>query len=135
MIGPAQAVICDEARRLVRGSDKLFLLTARGIEVARELIGAAETPDDRLTKQEENEIKRITKSPAFHLFQRGEAAKLLDMDFYDYFGASVRTPKGDFLGRLTVVEEAARAHQAKINDQILRNAERITQVDGRSLSA
>jgi len=104
---------------LVRSaSDKSFILTARGLEVARELIGAAETPHDRLTKQEENEIKRITKSPAFDLFRRGEAAKLLDTDFYDYLGASVRTPKGDFLGRLAVVEEAVRAHQAKINDRL-----------------
>jgi hypothetical protein len=104
---------------LVRSaSDKSFILTARGLEVARELIGAAETPHDRLTKQEENEIKRITKSPTFDLFQRGEAAKLLDTDFYDYLGASVRTPKGDFLGRLTLVEEAVRAHQAKINDRL-----------------
>ena len=104
---------------LVRSaSDKSFILTARGIEVARGLIGAAEMPHDRLTKQEENEIKRITKSPAFDLFQRGEAAKLLDTDFYDYLGASVRTPKGDFLGRLTVVEEAVRAHQAKISDRL-----------------
>ena len=104
---------------LVRSaSDKSFILTARGLEVARELIGAAETPHDRLTKQEENEIKRITKSPAFDLFRRGEAAKLLDTDFYDYLGASVRTPKGDFLGRLAVVEEVVRAHQAKINDRL-----------------
>ena len=104
---------------LVRSaSDKSFILTGRGIEVARELIGTAETPHDRLTKQEENEIKRITKSPTFDLFQRGEAAKLLDTDFYDYLGASVRTPKGDFLGRLAVVEEAVRAHQAKINDPL-----------------
>ena len=104
---------------LVRSaSDKSFILTARGLEVARELIGAAETPHDRLTKQEENEIKRITKSPAFDLFRRGEAAKLLDTDFYDYLGASVRTPKGDFLGRLALVEEAVRAHQKKINDRL-----------------
>jgi hypothetical protein len=104
---------------LVRSaSDKSFILTARGVEVARELVGAAETPHDRLTKQEENEVRRITKSPAFELFQRGEAAKLLDTDFYDYLGASVRTPKGDFLGRLAVVDEAVRAHQAKINDRL-----------------
>jgi hypothetical protein len=104
---------------LVRSaSDKSFILTARGLEVARDLIGAAETPRDRLTKQEENEIKRITKSPAFDLFQRGEVAKLLDTDFYDYLGASVRTPKGDFLGRLAIVEEAVAAHQKKINDRL-----------------
>src|SRR5262249_15944361 len=104
---------------LVRSaSDKSFLLTARGLEVARELLGAAETPRDRLTKQEENEIKRISKSPAFELFQSGQAARILDTDFYDYLGASVRTPKGDFLGRLAIVEEAVRAHQTKINDRL-----------------
>src|SRR5439155_1747639 len=55
---------------LVRSaSDKSFILTARGLEVARELTGAAETPHDRLTKQEENEIKRISRSPALQLFQ------------------------------------------------------------------
>ena len=104
---------------LVRSaSDKSFILTARGLEVARELIGAAETPHDRLTKQEENEIKQITKSAAFELFQSGQAGKILDTDFYDYLGASVRTPKGDFLGRLALVEEAVSAHQKKINDRL-----------------
>src|SRR2546430_12594869 len=39
---------------LVRSaSDKSFLLTARGIEIARELVGVHEAPRDRLTKQEE----------------------------------------------------------------------------------
>ena len=104
---------------LVRSaSDKSFLLTARGLEVARELLGAAETPHDRLTKQEENEIKRISKSSAFELFQSGQAARILDTDFYDYLGASVRTPKGDFLGRLAIVEESVRAHQTKIHDRL-----------------
>jgi len=104
---------------LVRSaSDKSFILTARGLEVARELTGTAETPHDRLTKQEENEIKRISRSPAFELFQSGQAARILDTDFYDYLGASVRTPKGDFLGRLAIVEEAVDAHREKINDRL-----------------
>jgi hypothetical protein len=104
---------------LVRSaSDKSFILTARGLEVARDVIGAAETPRDRLTKQEEKETKRITKSPAFELFQSGHAAKILDTDFYDYLGASVRTPKGDFLGRLAIVQEAVDAHREKINDRL-----------------
>jgi hypothetical protein len=104
---------------LVRSaSDKSFILTARGLEVARELLGTVETSHDRLTKQEENEVKRITKSPAFALFQTGEAAKILDTDFYDYLGASVRTPKGEFLGRLATVEEAVGAHREKINDRL-----------------
>ena len=37
---------------LVRSaSDKSFLLTARGLEVARELVGVEEAPRDRLTKR------------------------------------------------------------------------------------
>ena len=104
---------------LVRSaSDKSFILTARGLEIVRELIGVADTPHDRLTKQEEKEIKRIIKSPAYALFQTGDVAKILDTDFYDYLGASVRTPKGDFLGRLVIVEEAVDAHRKKLNDRI-----------------
>ena len=104
---------------LVRSaSDKSFILTARGLDVARELAGVAEPPQDRLTKQEENEVKRISKSPALELFQTGQAARILDTDFYDYIGASVRTPKGDFVGRMKIVEEAVAAHREKINDRL-----------------
>lgn len=104
---------------LVRSArDKSFLLTPRGLEVARALVGAAEPPRDRLTKQEENEIKRIAKSAAFELFQSGQAAGILDTDFYEYLGASVRTPKGDFLGRLSIVEQAVTAHKEKMNDGV-----------------
>src|SRR5437899_10524250 len=47
---------------LVRSaSDKSFMLTARGLEMARELLGAAEPAHDRLTKREEAEIQRLTK--------------------------------------------------------------------------
>lgn len=103
---------------LVRSAhDKSFLLTPRGVEFARDLLGAVEAPRDRLTKQEENEIKRISKSPALELFQSGQASKILDTDFYEYLGASVRTPKGDFLGRLSNVEQAVNAHREKINDR------------------
>lgn len=103
---------------LVRSArDKSFLLTLRGVEVSRDLLGAVEAPRDRLTKQEENEIKRITKSPAFELFRSGETGRILDTDFYEYLGASVRTPKGDFLGRLSNVEQAVNAHREKVNDQ------------------
>jgi len=104
---------------LVRSaSDKSFLLTPRGLEVARELIGGREAQHDRLTKREENEVKRITKSQAFYLFQKESAIKILDTDFYEYLGASVRTPKGDFLGRLTIVEQVVTMHREKINDPL-----------------
>jgi hypothetical protein len=104
---------------LVRSaSDKSFLLTARGLEVARELVGVEEVPRDRLTKREEAEVKRITRSQAFELFQTGQTTRILDTDFYEYLGASVRTPKGEFLGRLSIVEQAVVAHNDKMKNPL-----------------
>lgn len=103
---------------LVRSANKSFMLTPMGIGVAQELTGAPETARDRLTKPEENEINRITKCQAFILFQEGQSSKILDTDFYDYLGVSVRTPKGDFLGRVATVSQAVAAHSAKRNDKL-----------------
>lgn len=103
---------------LVRSANKSFMLTPRGLDVARNLVGTPDTARDRLTKPEENEINRILKSPAFRLFQEGQPSRILDTDFYEYLGVSVRTPKGDFLGRVTTVEQAISAHRAKRKDAL-----------------
>jgi hypothetical protein len=103
---------------LVRSANKSFMLTPMGLGVAQKLAGITEVARDRLTKPEENEINRIAKSQAFQLFQEGQIEKILDTDFYDYLGVSVRTPKGDFLGRVATVEQAVAAHSAKRNDML-----------------
>jgi hypothetical protein len=103
---------------LVRSANKSFQLTPRGMDVARTLLNVAEAGRDRLTKPEENEINRILKSQVFELFQKGEIDKILDTDFYEYLGVSVRTAKGDFLGRLATVEQAVTAHRSKRNDGV-----------------
>ena len=103
---------------LVRSANKSFMLTPRGLDVAHEMAGVPDTARDRLTKPEENEINRILKSQAFQLFQEGQMARILDTDFYDYLGVSVRTPKGDFLGRVATVAQAVSAHSNKRNDKI-----------------
>ncbi len=103
---------------LVRSANKSFLLTPHGLDVARNLVGAPDIARDRLTKPEENEINRILKSQVFRLFQEGQTSRILDTDFYEYLGVSVRTPKGDFLGRVATVEEAVAAHRAKRKDEL-----------------
>lgn len=103
---------------LVRSANKSFILTPRGLDVARNLVGAPDTARDRLTKPEENEINRILKSQAFILFQQGDSSRILDTDFYEYLGVSVRTQKGDFRGRIATVEQALAAHRAKRNDAV-----------------
>jgi len=103
---------------LVRSANKSFMLTPMGIGVAQGLSGTPEATRDRLTKPEENEINRITKSQAFQLFQEGMSSRILDTDFYDYLGVSVRTPKGDFLGQVATVAQAVAAHGTKRNDKL-----------------
>lgn len=103
---------------LVRSANKSFQLTPRGLDVARALLNVAGPARDRLTKPEENEINRILKSQVFELFQKGEIDRILDTDFYEYLGVSVRTAKGDFLGRLATVEQAVTAHGSKRNDGV-----------------
>ena len=103
---------------LVRSANKAFELTPRGLEVARDLSGENQAPRDRLTKPEENEIARIVGSQAFQLFQENRLNSILDTDFYEYLGVSVRTPKGDFLGRLSNVESAVAAHRSKRGDEV-----------------
>lgn len=105
---------------LVRSANKSFLLTPRGLDVAQDLLGASDAPRDRdrLTKPEENEISRILKSQSFHLYQSGNETKILDTDFYEYLSVSVRTPKSDFLGRISTVEQAIAAHTTKRKDAL-----------------
>jgi len=103
---------------LVRSANKSFMLTPHGLDVARDLVGSPEISRDRLTKPEEHEINRILKSQAFRLFQENQNSRILDTDFYEYLGVSVRTPKGDFLGRVTTVEQAVGAHSTKRNDEL-----------------
>jgi hypothetical protein len=103
---------------LVRAANKTFQLTPQGLEVARALRHTDSTDKDRLTKAEEHEINRIVNSAAFRLFHEGHRESILDTDFYEYLGVTVRTGKGDFWGQLNNVEQAVGAHAEKRRDQL-----------------
>ena len=55
-------------------------------------------------------------SAAFQFFQEGRRNSILDTDFYEYLGVTVRTSKGDFFGRLKNVERALQSHAIKRGD-------------------
>jgi len=103
---------------LVRAANKTFQLTAQGIEAARELMHSNASDKKRLTKAEESEINRIVNSAAFQLFQEGQQDSILDTDFYEYLGVTVRTSDGDFWGRVRNVEQAVKAHDYKRGDNL-----------------
>ena len=103
---------------LVRAANKTFELTPQGLELAGQLLHSEATLKDRLTKPEEHEINRIMSSAAFRLFQEGCQESILDTDFYEYLGVTVRTSKGDFRGRLRNVETAVWSHNDKRGDKL-----------------
>src|SRR5438128_2166404 len=103
---------------LLRSANKTFELTPRGLEVAAKLIHAKTQDNDRLTKQEEKEINHIRNSAAFRLFQEGRKESILDTDFHEYLGITVRTTRANCLGRLNNVEHAVTAHERKRADDL-----------------
>jgi hypothetical protein len=105
-----------KSQGLLRSANKTFELTQRGLEVASKLVHPKAEDKSRLTKQEENEINRILNSAAFKLFREGRKESVLDTDFYEYLGITVRTPRADCYGRLNNVEYAIAAHGTKRAD-------------------
>jgi len=103
---------------LLRSANKTFELTVRGLDVASRLVHSEGENKDRLTKLEENEINRIVNSAAFKLFQDGSKEAMLDTDFYEYLGVTVRTSRANCLGRLSNVEHAIAAHKKKRADNL-----------------
>jgi hypothetical protein len=100
---------------LVRSANKSFELTPKGIEIAARLGSKATKPTARrLTKSEEFEISRVLSSDGFHLFSDARAESILDTDFYEYLGVSVRTPRNDFLGKLHTVAQAVESYAQNI---------------------
>jgi len=113
-------------RGFVLSGNKKFKLTEKGLEYARQLdkvrqgllpldkvIGKTTAPD-RLSRDKEVELKRICETDAFRLFATGQREKILDTDFYAYLGATVRTERHEFLGRLKTVTDAI-ADSARIS--------------------
>ena len=103
---------------LVRAANKTFQLTQQGLEAAQRLMHSTSSDKKRLTKSEEGEINRIVNSAAFQLFQDGRRDSILDTDFYEYLGVTVRTSDGDFWGRMRNVEQAVKAHKNKRRDAL-----------------
>jgi hypothetical protein len=103
---------------LLRSANKTFELTARGLEVAAKLMHSESETKDRLTKLEESEINRIVKTASFTLFQDGRKDSILDSDFYEYLGVTVRTSRANCLGRLSNVEHAVAAYGMKRADNL-----------------
>lgn len=107
---PLYGVLKDQG--LIHGANKNFALTPRGVEKAKALIEAAgeaidgERSGDRMTRDVRLEIDRMLASPAMAMFAQGKPEKIIDTDFFEFVGCSVRTPRHAFLGRVSATDEA-----------------------------
>lgn len=96
----------------VRVQNKKFGLTDAGLAVAAELDSASEggaVDSARLRRDQMIETERLAKRPALVLVHEGRETELLDTDFYDFFGVTVRTKPADFVGRIATVDRAVDA--------------------------
>jgi len=89
--------------------NKIFSLTERGLEMVRRLKGRITGEEivssSRFSRYVGNEIARIESLESFKLFLEGKELRIMDTDFYNYLGVTVRTEKKDFLGRLETILE------------------------------
>jgi hypothetical protein len=97
---------------LIQAGNKMFALTEKGLvaveKLSQALSGKEIKETTRLPRDIEKEVNRILRTQAFRLFIEGNT-DLLDTDFYDYLGVTVRTTRNDFKGRLRTVSDAVDA--------------------------
>jgi hypothetical protein len=97
---------------LVLAGNKMFALTEKGVvateALAKAISGHQVVNTERVTRDIEKEVSRISKTTGFNLFVNGEHDSIVDTDFFDYLGTTVRTARNDFLGRLSTVSDVAK---------------------------
>ena len=98
---------------LLVAGNKMFSLTEKGL-VASERIESAVTGKtvsntERVTRDIENEVTRVSKTPGFELFFNDDLESIVDTDFFEYLGVTVRTSRNDFIGRLNTVSDVVEA--------------------------
>jgi hypothetical protein len=101
----------------VNYGNKIFSLTDKGLLFAKELkrkIGNKKfVYSIKLSRFIDNETIRMKKLDGFKFFLSNNTQKILDTDFYNYLGVSVRTEKNEFLGRLKTIEDVINELQTK----------------------
>lgn len=91
----------------------IFSLTDKGIDEAdklRKAISRKEIKTEpKLDRYVEKEMKRIKNLNSFKSFVGGKSDSILDTDFFDYLGISVKSDKIEFKSRMKTVSDVAKA--------------------------
>jgi len=94
---------------LLNVNNMIFSLTDKGIDYAQKLkinFGKKNIPTkENFDRYIEKEINRIKKLRSFVLFLNKDFNNILDTDFFDYLGTSVKTERMNFKARLNFIKE------------------------------
>ena len=108
----------------VNAENKIFSLTDRGVELARQLSSKGKVTKeskDRLSRSAETEVSRVKFLEGFLLFVDGNKEHLSDNDFYNYLGVTVRTQKNSFIGRLETMNATIEELKRNSGDALYKN--------------
>lgn len=105
---------------LIIAGNKMFALTEKGlvaVETLQNTIAGREVANtERVSRDIEKEVSRVTNTPGFSLFLKGDTSSIVDTDLYDYLGVTVRTSRNDFIGRLSTLSDVVKATSANKNE-------------------
>lgn len=94
---------------LLNVNNMLFSLTDKGVDYAQKIKKGVGTKNvggkENFDRYIEKEINRIKKLRSFMLFLNNDFQNILDTDFFDYLGISVRSERMDFKARLNFINE------------------------------
>lgn len=91
--------------------EKYFTLTDKGIRFVKDnilnsnYIKKNNSEARRLTKDEQKTLERVKSSMALELYLQKKSEEILDVDFYNFLGTSVRTKKYDFISKLNEISD------------------------------
>lgn len=98
----------------------VFALTDKGLDASQKLKNAIDgktlVGDENFDRYIQKEIIRIQNLRAFRLFLDKKYSDILDTDFFDYIGTSVKVERMNFKARLKVVEEVNKIISGEKNE-------------------
>jgi len=90
----------------------IFSLTDKGFNVVekikKQVVGKEVEMTENFDRYIEKEFKRIENLNSFKLFIGKRLDSILDTDFFDYLGTSVKAEKNDFKSRLDIMIDVAK---------------------------
>lgn len=97
---------------ILTARNMIFALTDKGIDMANKIKGGIAKKEiqtnENFDRYIEKEIRRIKNLNSLELFLEKHLDDILDTDFFDYLGVSVKVGRMDFKSRVNVMQDVAK---------------------------